>query len=245
MLPSGHPSIKSAADLRVGSLAALEPGCTYRRIAESWARKSSALQTTELWLLPRSWRALRPETGWVMPKSVLDLALADEHPDPSTRTRRYAPCLPQERLPKRFQCIPRSPQRDKGQRSSARHLAGVLFRPFANIPLITGLIMHISEPRNMEPSHSRRLRLFSPILAGATLRERLITPWRLAWHWSRGVISGYLFGQGPHLPPSSRQWGHRRCCFLRRLQSACAAVVDHRWQHDLRTDGHCRRLSHS
>ncbi|XKM43169.1 LysR family transcriptional regulator (plasmid) [Rhizobium ruizarguesonis] len=74
VLPSGHPSIKSAADLRVGSLAALEPGCTYRRIAENWARKSSALPTSEL----GSYHAILASvatgnTAGVMPRSVLDL----------------------------------------------------------------------------------------------------------------------------------------------------------------------------
>jgi CBS domain-containing membrane protein len=53
----------------------------------------------------------------------------------------------------------------------------------------------------MEPSHSRRLRLFSPILAGATLRERLIACLgALLGIGLTGVISGYLFGQRPHLP---------------------------------------------
>ncbi|NLS21392.1 LysR family transcriptional regulator [Rhizobium sp. P40RR-XXII] len=74
LLPSGHPSIRSAADLRVGSIAALEPGCTYRRIAESWARKSSLLPTTEL----GSYHAILASVATgnaagVMPKSVLDL----------------------------------------------------------------------------------------------------------------------------------------------------------------------------
>jgi DNA-binding transcriptional LysR family regulator len=74
VLPSGHPSIKSAADLRVGSLAALEPGCTYRRIAENWARKSSTLPTSEL----GSYHAILASvatgnTAGVMPRSVLDL----------------------------------------------------------------------------------------------------------------------------------------------------------------------------
>ena len=74
VLPSGHPSIRSAADLRVGSIAALEPGCTYRRIAESWARKSSVLPTTEL----GSYHAILASVATgnaagVMPKSVLDL----------------------------------------------------------------------------------------------------------------------------------------------------------------------------
>lgn len=74
VLPSGHSPIKSAADLRVGALAALEPGCTYRRIAENWARKSSVLPTSEL----GSYHAILASvaagnTAGVMPKSVLDL----------------------------------------------------------------------------------------------------------------------------------------------------------------------------
>ncbi|ARQ14061.1 CBS/HPP domain-containing protein (plasmid) [Rhizobium etli] len=51
------------------------------------------------------------------------------------------------------------------------------------------------------PSRIRRFRLFSPILAGATLRERLIACFgALLGIGLTGVISGYLFGQGPHLP---------------------------------------------
>ncbi|NKM58244.1 hypothetical protein CO665_30205 [Rhizobium anhuiense] len=51
------------------------------------------------------------------------------------------------------------------------------------------------------PSRFRRFRLFSPILAGATLRERLIACLgALLAIGLTGVISGYLFGQGPHLP---------------------------------------------
>lgn len=74
VLPSGHPAVRTAADLRVGSIVALEPGCTYRRIAESWARKSSALQTKEL----GSYHAILASVATgnaagVMPKSVLDL----------------------------------------------------------------------------------------------------------------------------------------------------------------------------
>ncbi|MBX5181751.1 HPP family protein [Rhizobium sp. NZLR5] len=50
-------------------------------------------------------------------------------------------------------------------------------------------------------SRLRRFRLFSPILAGATLRERLIAcVGALLAIGFTGVISGYLFGQGPHLP---------------------------------------------
>ncbi|OWO94086.1 hypothetical protein B5E41_15525 [Rhizobium esperanzae] len=51
------------------------------------------------------------------------------------------------------------------------------------------------------PSRIGRFRLFSPILAGATLRERLIACFgALLGIGLTGVISGYLFGQGPHLP---------------------------------------------
>ena len=51
------------------------------------------------------------------------------------------------------------------------------------------------------PSRFRRFRLFSPILAGATLRERLIACLgALLAIGLTGVIGGYLFGQGPHLP---------------------------------------------
>lgn len=74
VLPSGHPPIGSAADLRVGSIAALEPGCTYRRIAENWARVSSRVRTSEL----GSYHAILASVATgnaagVMPKSVLDL----------------------------------------------------------------------------------------------------------------------------------------------------------------------------
>ena len=74
VLPSGHPAIHSAADLRIEAIAALEPGCTYRRIAESWASESSVLRTAEL----GSYHAILASvaagnTAGVMPKSVLDL----------------------------------------------------------------------------------------------------------------------------------------------------------------------------
>ncbi|MBB6484633.1 LysR substrate-binding domain-containing protein [Rhizobium lusitanum] len=74
VLPSGHPPIHSAADLRIETIAALEPGCTYRRIAERWASRSSALQTAEV----GSYHAILASVAagnaaGVMPKSVLDL----------------------------------------------------------------------------------------------------------------------------------------------------------------------------
>ncbi|GAC1044856.1 LysR substrate-binding domain-containing protein [Rhizobium sp. No.120] len=74
LLPAGHSSIRSAADLRVGSIAALEPGCTYRRIAEGWVRQSGTLPTTEF----GSYHAILASVATgnaagVMPRSVLDL----------------------------------------------------------------------------------------------------------------------------------------------------------------------------
>ena len=66
VLPSTHPQIKSAADLRVGSLAALEPGCTYRRIAEHWARSVERPADQRTWFIfTLSWQALRRETRQV------------------------------------------------------------------------------------------------------------------------------------------------------------------------------------
>lgn len=48
VLPVSHPPIKSALDVRVNWLAALEPGCTYRRVAEQWARPSPTIATKEV-----------------------------------------------------------------------------------------------------------------------------------------------------------------------------------------------------
>ena len=74
VLPLHHPKIETAADLRVGALAALEPGCTYRRVAEDWARKSTSIRTLEL----GSYHAIVASVSagnaiGVMPKSVLDM----------------------------------------------------------------------------------------------------------------------------------------------------------------------------
>ncbi|KQV66383.1 LysR family transcriptional regulator [Rhizobium sp. Root1220] len=74
VLPSRHPDVLSAADLRVQCLAAMEPGCTYRRMAEEWARHAGALRTLEL----ASYHAILASVVagnafGVMPRSVFDL----------------------------------------------------------------------------------------------------------------------------------------------------------------------------
>ncbi|WP_099050833.1 HPP family protein [Pararhizobium polonicum] len=56
-------------------------------------------------------------------------------------------------------------------------------------------------PHLQKSKSDGRFRMFVPILAGATLRERLIAcVGALVGIVLTGVISGYLFGQGPHLP---------------------------------------------
>ena len=74
VLPPAHPAIESAADLAVDTIAALEPGCTYRRIAETWGRAVPGLRTLEL----ASYHAILASVSagaaaGVIPKSVLDL----------------------------------------------------------------------------------------------------------------------------------------------------------------------------
>jgi DNA-binding transcriptional LysR family regulator len=74
VLPSDHPEIRTAADVRVDTLAALEPGCTYRRIAEGWARKDSDLRTLELGSYHAMLASVATGTAiGIMPRSVLDL----------------------------------------------------------------------------------------------------------------------------------------------------------------------------
>ncbi len=74
VMPDDHPDIGSAADLRVDTLTVLEPGCTYRRIAEGWSRPSAGLRAREV----GSYHAILAsvaarESAGVMPRSVLDL----------------------------------------------------------------------------------------------------------------------------------------------------------------------------
>ncbi|QRM47239.1 LysR family transcriptional regulator [Rhizobium sp. BG4] len=73
VLPLGHKPIKNASDLRVSGVAALEPGCTYRRAAERWLEHSS-VRTIE----HGSYHAIMAsistgDIAGVMPRSVYDL----------------------------------------------------------------------------------------------------------------------------------------------------------------------------
>lgn len=73
VLPLGHQPVERATDLRVSSVAALEPGCTYRRTAERWL-KNSDVHTVE----HRSYHAIMAsistgDVAGVMPRSVYDL----------------------------------------------------------------------------------------------------------------------------------------------------------------------------
>ncbi|TCU29193.1 DNA-binding transcriptional LysR family regulator [Rhizobium azibense] len=49
ILPPDHPPVRHASDITVGALAALEAGCTYRRMAEDWlGRLSPFFMTIEM-----------------------------------------------------------------------------------------------------------------------------------------------------------------------------------------------------
>ncbi|CAN7464488.1 HPP family protein [Rhizobium sp. LjRoot258] len=61
--------------------------------------------------------------------------------------------------------------------------------------------MSNSSSPKVDPGHRFRLRLFSPILAGATLRERMLACLgALIAIALTGMVCGYFFGQGSHLP---------------------------------------------
>lgn len=71
VLPPNHPGVETADDIRTDALAALEPGCTYRRIAEHWARRTRPIRTIEV----TSYHAILANVAaghavGVMPRSV-------------------------------------------------------------------------------------------------------------------------------------------------------------------------------
>jgi len=74
VMPPHHASVEVPQDIRLPALAALEPGCTYRQIAERWMRAGANLPTVEM----TSYHAILAQviTGnavGVMPRSVLDM----------------------------------------------------------------------------------------------------------------------------------------------------------------------------
>lgn len=74
ILPSGHPPVAGPGDIRPPALAALEPGCTYRQIAERWMRDGTDLPTVEL----TSYHAILAHVVagnavGVIPRSVLEM----------------------------------------------------------------------------------------------------------------------------------------------------------------------------
>jgi DNA-binding transcriptional LysR family regulator len=79
ILPKAHPPIERAADLEVDTVAALEPGCTYRRLAEAWianarTRTGRAVKILELTSYHSIFACVAAGSSvGVVPKSVLDL----------------------------------------------------------------------------------------------------------------------------------------------------------------------------
>nr|WP_246781586.1 LysR family transcriptional regulator [Rhizobium sp. BK379] len=74
VLPPHHASVEVPQDIRLPALAALEPGCTYRQIAERWMRAGANLPTVEM----TSYHAILAQViagnaVGVMPRSVLDM----------------------------------------------------------------------------------------------------------------------------------------------------------------------------
>lgn len=74
VLPGSHPPIKTVSDVQAAWLAALEPGCTYRRVAEQWVRPAGTIAIKEV----SSYHAILASVAagdaiGVMPRSVFDL----------------------------------------------------------------------------------------------------------------------------------------------------------------------------
>lgn len=71
----------------------------------------------------------------------------------------------------------------------------------AGIPIPSFGVPGFPMSHPQKPKPDGRFRMFAPILAGATLRERLIAcVGALIGIGLTGLISSYLLGQGPHLP---------------------------------------------
>ncbi|MEP9368961.1 LysR family transcriptional regulator [Xanthobacter sp. VNH20] len=78
VLPARHPPVRTADDVAVNRLAALEAGCTYRRIVETWLARSGVGERELRPLELRSYHAILACIAaggclGVVPRSVLEL----------------------------------------------------------------------------------------------------------------------------------------------------------------------------
>lgn len=77
LLPTGHPDVSDPSHLEVGSLAALEPGCTYRKFAQQWLANSRSLKVLELGSYHAIFACVAAGTSvGVAPRSVFELQRA-------------------------------------------------------------------------------------------------------------------------------------------------------------------------
>lgn len=77
LLPSSHPEVEDPSQLEVDSLAALEPGCTYRRFARQWLSNKRGLKVLELGSYHAIFACVAAGTSvGVAPRSVLELQRA-------------------------------------------------------------------------------------------------------------------------------------------------------------------------
>jgi len=73
VLPPNHQPVRDASDIRPRQLAALEPGCTYRRVAERWVRLTADVPTLEVGSYHSMLaHVISGKAVGVMPRSVLD-----------------------------------------------------------------------------------------------------------------------------------------------------------------------------
>jgi DNA-binding transcriptional LysR family regulator len=73
ILPPNHLPVRDASDIRSRQLAALEPGCTYRRVAERWVRLTADLPTLEVGSYHSMLaHVVAGNAAGVIPRSVLD-----------------------------------------------------------------------------------------------------------------------------------------------------------------------------
>ncbi|GAA0755036.1 LysR family transcriptional regulator [Ideonella azotifigens] len=87
LLPAEHPEVDCAGQLQVSSLAALEPGCTYRRMAQQWLAGKPGMRVLELGSYHAIFACVAAGTSvGVAPRSVLEL----QRKPPGLRTQPLA-----------------------------------------------------------------------------------------------------------------------------------------------------------